>query len=147
MISFFDKKIYQPNDKVYFLVCPTNKVYRYFMFVGIVQKVIDDGDSYFYQITPTKILEKQNTIKALNHCYWKCVSKGDGRNYNLNKKFMAIDFDGEKFLSFFERWDLNVLPALVYSTKKEAVSSLRKLRIYLYDKLETELEYLKACIS
>lgn len=117
------------------------------MFVGIVQKVIDDGDSYFYQITPTKILEKQNTIKALNHCYWKCVSKGDGRNYNLNKKFMAIDFDGEKFLSFFERWDLNVLPALVYSTKKEAVSSLRKLRIYLYDKLETELEYLKACIS
>jgi len=129
-------------DVVYFVASPVSDVYRYYIFEGVVQKVIEEGESYYYEISPTKIMSNKSLIKNLNKSTWSCTKVTDKRPYCGLKKFSAPVMTENMFLSIAKTWNMNVPPILVYQYKTEARKGYTQTMEYLAKKLEIDLGYI-----
>ena len=141
MLDFFDKKIFQSGDVVHFILSPVSDVYRYYIFKGTVHKVIEHGESYYYEIPPTEILSKKAHIGKLNRSSWICTKASNKRPYCVTKKVTAPVMTRGGFLKSFEGWNMRVAPVLVYQYKTEVRKAYGECMEYLARKLEEELEF------
>lgn len=139
------RKIFRPEDVVYFFRSSVEHPHFYLKFKGTVKEVTTKEERVFYRIRVTEVLESYDTAqKYLNRARFRVKSTIDDKY--IDKYMYSFDIDPKeyptKFVTKYQQYWFDVPALFTFSSEQELTDELGKVNTYIITKYSSLISQL-----